>query len=429
MKALLALLSFLALATPALCASITPAYTSVTTNQSIGTGGITDIPGASISSGNFTAGEKYLIITGAHVANDSADGNINTRTTHGTTDFTESIAVHESPSAGLRRGQYAFMDLWTAVSGEGIKMRYSRGPAGTNALADQIYLISIPLAQLTDGSDYKYGENTTTTAVDTSWSGHASITFTPANAGDTWLVIGMLRMIHGGATTTSSMGRLARSGEASSSTPDGRIEHASDTTHQTMVFSRCYTLGNASNTFTIEASESASSSHSHEWSAVFALRLNAFDSWACSYTDGNTAVGTGAFGSQLQTATITPSATGDVWFGATFGFDVEAGTRLLTFRTQIDDADFPATQTSDAYTKRMARDDGDVAPYMMQGITSLSNAAHTIDLDAHADSNGGGTLFSQAVHRTIWAVSMLLASTPPAPSCNSSQFLLMGASC
>src|SRR5574338_39411 len=121
---LILLAMFLLLPIPVQAAQIAHSYTEVTTQQVTISATYVDVPGAAITSGNFTAGKKYLIYINAQ-ANENSSGVISVKTQHGTTDFAESEGIMVSQGSGTSSYlPYGFLTVWTAVSSEGIKLRF-----------------------------------------------------------------------------------------------------------------------------------------------------------------------------------------------------------------------------------------------------------------------------------------------------------------
>ncbi|MGH7178158.1 MAG: hypothetical protein ACREJC_12320, partial [Tepidisphaeraceae bacterium] len=80
---------------------------------------------------------------------------------------------------------------------------------------------------------------------------------------------------------------------------------------------------------------------------------------------------------------LTPTNTGDVW---SLGFaiaDVGAISEPIKYRMQVDDADQPATQTSDDYIQLDAWDATDELPFGIQTIENMtSSSTHSLELNA-----------------------------------------------
>ncbi len=100
----------------------------------------TDITGAEITSGNFIAGKKYLIITNAQVGGDSSSDSFDLQTLHGSTAFAESrysMEPNHTASNEYMRS-YTWFTVWTAVTSEGIKMQFQTSNSSQTVKVDQV---------------------------------------------------------------------------------------------------------------------------------------------------------------------------------------------------------------------------------------------------------------------------------------------------
>lgn len=358
-----------------------------------------------LASGNFVAGKKYLLVVTAQVS--SSAGFPKTRVVHGTTEFDGSL--NDQDTGGVNRGTFLWFIVWTAISGEAVTLEFAVDNAANTANLDQASLFAMNLSDdLAENTDWFFNEVATDLALTTTFQAGAAVTFTPA-AGQDWLILSFSNIdpsINSRAMTT----RISRSGEVASTLPTASVEATSAAAAITgMVFglARVFNLGAASNTFTEESASVGGNAHTRLHSAIFALNLNKFAQHANAYTEASVALSTTDYATELQTIDITPAVAGDVWFGAYWGFDFNSTFREAEFRIQVDQADDPATQTTDNYQFHHGGDVADIEPLNFSSLSNLSAATHTIDLDASADST---TDTPAGVERTLWAVTMELAA-------------------
>jgi hypothetical protein len=386
-------------------AAIAHAFTEQNTAQTTTSGTYGDVSGAAITSGNFTAGKKYLLCVTAQI-NENSSGLVSVKTQHGTTDFAQSEYIFGA-AGSADRATYCFMTVWTAVSSEGIKLQFKTS-AGTGAV-DQISLFAMNLSDdLTENTDWFFAERTNDDALSTTPTDGASVTFTPGTAGQNWLVLANTQYDISATDLVSS--NITRSGEASSSTPSAQASYATASNQPCFALARVFSLGASSNTFK-EVSASGATSNTRLNSAIFALNLGKFAVNQAAYTDADSStLSTTNYATNLQTLSITPSTASDVWILAYWGADRNATARLVEFRVQVDSSDQPTGQTSDNYSFRAAATAaGDEDPYILSTlVSSMSAAAHTINLDASVDSATGAPT---GQHRQLVAVTMELAST------------------
>lgn len=387
-------------------AAIAHAFAEQNSLQTDTSGVFTDV--VSITSGNFTTGKKYLIYATANINEHSGSGTCWIKLLHGSTDFSESLMARTTQSdSSLYWSCYGFLTLWTAVSGEGVKIQFRR-TSNSTARVDQVSLLAINLSDdIVENTDWFFAERTTDDALGTTPDDGASVTFTPSVAGDNWLVLTYAGYTIGSVSTTHVISRIERSGEATSTTPTCRIRPPTATLGEVALLARAYNLGAASNTFK-EVSEETATNSTRNYSSIFVLNLNKFRNHAVAYTDGTVNLGTTDYGDELQTISLTPNVTGDVWIVAYWNGDINSAANQLESRVQVDNSDQPSSQTSDNYQFRLDNDATSETPLFLSTMTSLSNSAHTIDLDGSINATTGTPTGKQ---RALIAVTMELAPT------------------
>lgn len=386
-------------------AEIAHANAEQTTQQTTTSATYGDVTGASIASGSFVAGKKYRIKVTAHVNNSAGSGPTGVKVLHGTTDFADSESIQARTDVN-RWWFYSWFHVWTAVSGEGIKVQLKSD--GTNtARIDQIFISAINLSDdVTENTDWFFGERSTDDALTSTYlAGATTGAFTPSGASD-WLVETASQIDSGADTSVSAQSRIVRSGEASSTLPQMVLEGRASQIAM-LSASRVFALTGVSNTFTEESGEQTTGGgHTRLHSKIFALNLNKFKNHAFAYTEADLELGTTAFGDQIQTLSITPDLAGDVEIGAYWGFDANAVNTSAKSRVQVDNADQPPDQTTDTYNF-FGNDNRDETPQGLHTVENLTASAHTIDLDASASTVTGAPT---AQERSLWAFTMELAA-------------------
>src|ERR1043166_5435914 len=307
-------------------AAINHGVTTQTTPQTTTSTSYADVTGASIASSNFTAGKKYLLaITYQKTSSSTSSGSGQdfTQVLHGTTAFAESEDISgNNPATSYQSG--SFLTVWTAVSGEGIKIQFKAGTAAPTITIDQITMFWMNLSDdVTENTHWAYAESATDLSLTTTLQDGASITITPGTASHDWLVASY-HQIDANSSTVLAQGTINRSGEASSSLPQFLHQYRGTSYQPTDLLIRVFNLGNASNTLKAQHASITSNANTRLHGSIFILDLNKFAAHANAYTEADTALGTGSFGTLLQTASITPTVTSDVWAGAYWGFDIGA---------------------------------------------------------------------------------------------------------
>jgi hypothetical protein len=374
------------------------------TNQTTTNNGYVDATNGDIASGSFTTGKKYLIVASAQLGIATTAASCGCRIVHGTTAFDDSEQLYATALANARIA-YAWWTVWTAVSGEGIKIQYSSNAAGNTVGLNFIVLFAMNLSDdLVENTDWFWSERATDDALtDTDFAG-GSVTFTPAVASQRWLVMTNAQM-NLGANTRLGTSVLTRSGEASVGLPVAQQERATVFISQ-FTLAKASILGAVSNTFA-EAAAETGGDITRLHSRVIAINLTKFKNHEYSENASSVNLSATNYATQLRTISITPDVTGDVWVGAFCDFDVGNASREIEFRIQRGNADEPAGQTTANYQFDAANDAANELPQFTQCFPSLTAAtAYTFDFDASTDATTGTP---KCWDQALWAVTMELA--------------------
>ncbi|MBI5145777.1 MAG: hypothetical protein HZA84_00990, partial [Thaumarchaeota archaeon] len=380
-------------------------FVEQTTRQTSSSTSYVNITGATITSSNFVAGNKYLLVFNSLLdGSNAAGGDFGIRTTHGNTAFTGSEMV-VNPTSTTTRTTYHWFTVWTATN-EDINLQFKTRLGSHTVGADQITMFALNLSDdFIENVDWKYAEDTTSASLTTSFGSRASTSITPQTAGDDWLV--MSTASHSGLAATRQLDvRLARSGEASSNQPEF-IQQGADATNDKMAHTpfRVFNLSSTSNTFTLESRSIGGSSGTYQSSAVFLINLDKFKQDFASYTETNIDLSATDYGTEVQTLSTSLTCQSDVWVMGTFASDVNAAALYTKGRLQVDNADQPPTQTSpDAYQQEDSWGTTEELPLQYQTVESLSSGSHTIDLDASTQTALAGR---SAEDRQLFAIPLV----------------------
>jgi len=413
----LSLVGILVTPPAARAAAIAHSFTEVTAPQTTTSASQVDITGATIASSFFTAGKKYLIVTQAIFNINAVNGQGDVRTLHGTTLFdTLGSKMDLEPNQSSDYANYGFMDIWTAISGEGIKMAFLSN-SGETVTVDQVTLFAMNLSDdLTENTDWLSSTVVADTNLSTAWSttNNASVTFTPP-AGTDWLVLANAQ-ITGNDGAVNFESRIESSGTYTETVPfhsqEGEIVTGKWLFHNARVFTA---LGAVSQTFTEQARiDTGTATGPRKHSKIFALNLNKFKEhtsvWTAALLD---VAATPNFDTNTATVSMTPSVAGDVWSGYAHTFNADGTGQSARIRLQVDNADQPDTQTSDALLEGSANDATDEMFLYRQSVDSVTAASHTWDVDASCETATAGR---GVRHRSLWAVTMELADGAPPPA-------------
>lgn len=360
-----------------------------TTQTHTGDTMFTDIPGASIASGSFTTGRKYLLIFSCQSSIDGSTINFFNSCFHGSTEFPNAQRQLEAASSDVKY-PYTWFTVWTAVASEGVKMIHAVSSSGGTVSSDQITLKSIEISEdLTEGTDWYFNERTASDSLSTTWTATNPTVTVSANGTDDWLVIAVSD-IRPGATNVNFLTRLNL--DDTTLTPVCSQEGEELNKNQYIQFlSRVYTPSSGSRVFEAEASNESGSTGTREHGSIFAMNLNKFDVHSFTRVAGPTALDTNdslvTSPTQIATTTIVPSASTDVFSMAFWVYDPGGTGRNTKSRMQLANADQPPTQTSDAYDF-MRGWDADDQHTMAVFIVDTLSASTAIDLDASANAAG-----------------------------------------
>lgn len=382
-------------------AEITHAYDEDTTGRQTTTSTTyVDVPNMSIASSAFTAGEKYLIVAAADLDNSNVAANSDIQVVHGTTAFAQSEWSMQPNTVAPNALHYQWWTVWTAVSGEALKMQYRLTGSGTAGVDLPTLLVIKLTGDLVENTDWHWsGDQVADTSIvgsDTA-TNNASITFTPGTANDVWLVLSHSRVIST-STVSPSGSKIIRTGEASTTGPYNLVEGEDPDDDYIHFLAGIYVLGAASNTFTEKSYGLAAGAGTRKSSSIFALNLSKFKNVAHSFDNTNTnvtQVATGVYATQTATTSITPTvASGNVWVFGFVMYHHSAAGQAYKMRIQFDNTDLPANQTARGYFYNDAWDSLDETIFFRQGMaSSVSAAAHTIDMDMQAEASQAGRGF------------------------------------
>ncbi len=398
---------------PSQAAEIGHASASVTTNQTTSSTTFVDVTGATIASGSFTAGKKYLIYITAQIGYVAGDGT-EVQVIHGSTAFAGS-GHWVSFAADTNRHNYTFVTVWTAASSEAITLQYRSRTGGANtASANFVHVFAMNLSDnVTENTDWFFGEVSADDAMSTSYEDGASIT---TGAG-TWLVLGNIQVDYAAQIANTITVRLT---DGTNVLPRANIDVPNSALDEiTYGLARVYTAA-GSTTYKVQYTVSASTTGNHLHSKIFALNLAKFRNYASAYTEAGTNLSATNYATAVQTLSITPDVQGDVWIGSYWSCDRNSSGNTCEQRIQVDNSDSPAGQTTANYQFRHGTDGTDEDPMTISTlVSSMTAAAHTVDLDGSISAT---TSTPDAETATLWAVTMELAAT----SSTARNLMLMG---
>ena len=287
---------------------------------------------------------------------------------------------------GSGHNKITWFTVWTAVASEGIKMQHKSNSASIPTHSDQISMVAIEISEeLTEGTDWDFDFNSTNNSLTSSFANYSTLTIEAGdhNSGDTWLVLGYANL-EVNSLTENYESRLQRSGEADSTEPTISREGEDPSEQSLQFFARTFDLGSSDNTFTIGVRSDGAGSGSHGFSGLFALNLEKFVDSNEIYTETDEDFQTTDWADLIQTLSLTPTATGDIFILSNHVADFGDTTQNNQARLQVDNTDEPTGQTALTFQTRNWGVKDQIG-HSHFTIENLDNTAHTFDVDG--DSN------------------------------------------
>ncbi|NTV28612.1 MAG: hypothetical protein HGA80_00835 [Candidatus Omnitrophica bacterium] len=253
-------------------------WTTLTGTAGLNTTGSTN---GWIAGSNFTVGRRYLLMLWGYHGTSGTNNNSGLRVMHGATSFTESEGTEETDRSAYRTS-YFWFTVWTAANEDVVVQSYDNG--GT-AYADDITLLAIDAEDLITNNDLKYDIQLQpgSAALTTTFAAKSTVTWTPANNGDSWWLMAYSRGDIQNISGNTYQAQLNIDGAVyTSQVIDG--EDANDSPIYGLGWAK--TMTNASHTVSVEIRENPGN---QGWFAagVLALRLNALDNFGIGATKGS----------------------------------------------------------------------------------------------------------------------------------------------
>ena len=366
------------------------------TSQSTTSSTYATVTGASLASGTFTAGRKYLIVAKCKSQSDSGIGlTIGQRLVHGSTPFADSEQQLDTDSVS-EWYDYCYVTVWTAVAGEAVSIQHAslNGAATVQTTHATVFALELDASALVEGADWLFDENaglsegnvSNVEATALARAGNAEIVIPQPVSAEQWLVISSSTSTTSGSGSNDfiehrwAIDGVAVNGGTDVFTPLFRREgeNSGDDLSVGAIVSVVDVPSTGSKTVEEFAIEVGGVTGQRKRSALFALRLNAFVGYGLTqaFTEESSIV------SGWQEAVAldhTPSQTADVWVLCAVRRDCDLAPRL-----QVDGADSPGNySTSPAEAGRW--DPGDSIYYIEQTVVGDAPGATALDIDFDLD--------------------------------------------
>ncbi len=389
---------------------------TVVTSKKTSVSSSTWLTAASVAGTEFVGGEEYLLLCIADIGNQSSTSTRNEfRLIHGSTQFSGSFSIIESNITSQTSDVYAYMVRFTqTATPETISFQLR----GSNAIADSINIMAVPLSNLTENSDYYYGENTTQTEHLTSYQDFAQVSFTPANNLDDWLVIANPTVLVD-RTDVNYEYRLHHD----NSTNHPHFSHeGEDSAEQALpIISRVYQLENSAQTFTVQGLDDAIGANEHSSSRIFALRLNKLRAYAYNYNYGPVVHSAGSFGG-LGGVTLDSDTNSKAIILGYAEHDVNGINNRSSARITVDD--YVKPEGADGVVN-VSRDTSDTRAVVRGTILDVEGAtSYDVGFDLNPTNTGSSPIYS--FHNSIVAFQLALAGSASEATINANGSVTLG---
>lgn len=347
------------------------------------------IPDISLTSGNFTAGNQYLIIFKSEMSQHSGFSdfpNLFTRSLHGDTEFIGSEMSLELQQGATSAGHtYNYFTVWTAVEGEDLTMQF-KSDSSRAVSARHTSISAIELEEFIEGEDYFFETRVASDSLSTTFTAtNPSITLT-TNGSDDWWVFGN----SGFSDIGDFIQAESRINLDDTTLTPHHIQQGEDqiTDKQLFYLTRVYTPSAGSHTFEIESRVHTGTVGIREYSSIFAINLDKFGVHEIFYLSDIQSIGnTGAaYETEAGTVTIDPTQATDVFAQSFVQSDTISGSCCSYMRQQV--ADVSPTGNVENATKDRHWGGLDIISWAASIIINLDSATK-IDLDVGAFGQSG----------------------------------------
>ncbi len=358
---------------------------------------------------DFVQDEDYLIVASAKFAGNSTVNPYILRLQHENTTFAGSEMNYKLPKGngncgdagdGNQMFNYFWFTLWTPNATEATQDIVfevdTAGGANAPMQFDDVTIQIIHLSnQLTKDVDYFFNEVTTTETLATVFAtpNNATITFTPTNNNDDWMVIGS-NQIDTGSVVINYDSRIFFNGTISDFPLMSEEGEDPTTDSYVQTLSRFVTLPNTQQQIQMQSQidQAGAGIHERTYSSIFAINLDKFTEHSGQFIEAPTALGIPLFGDLILTQNhIVSTNNTNIFILADFG-TIEKEIRA---RVQLNQTDVITGMTSQEYKFNEMRDNTDVLRWTTSDIENVINATHTIDVDASTD--GASSIYQNLV--------------------------------
>lgn len=372
-----------------------------------------------IAVASTTAASTYLLFARTQLGSNQVTNDIQARVIHGTsTVFAGSDNSLEPVSTSFRKRQnYSFMTRFTqATPAEAliVQARLTNSADELNVATTVLLVVEVDTDDLAEGTDYFFSATSTNTSLTTTFVPFASLSFTPDNDGDDWLVVASSR--HDISDAANQVEARINFDSGASTTPMWS-EEGEDATNELKVYtlSRTYNLDNTAHTFQLEARKDVGTGDNITHSQIVALRLNTFEDHDSGFDDTFSPSGQDSVEELQGLASYTPQTAGENVIISSASND---GGSEAIIRVQVNGATTPVQDpTDEACDGSNCTEDTDLFDATdensMFEIVRVNMDTSAQDIDQDASSGGPGGLPIDYGSITVFSLELAAAAPPP----------------
>ena len=376
---------------------------------------------------DFLINEKYLLMVTGDIGGGDINEQVGARLLHGTTEFEGSrmvLEVDESNDNACGNNRELYTWFWWTVwepttvgeANEDIIVEYDILNT-QDGYHDNVSFLAIHLnnTRITENTDWFFAENTTNTTLTQTFggSGNATLSFTPTINDKNWLILGTSQLDTGDATVNYATRMFVDGTECTFCDKPLITLEGENPTVELMVhsFARAIPLSNTPQTIQVQtALDGGAGSGTQErlYSSIFALNIDLFNAKTSNYIDPEANVSESEFGTQVISASITPTLTADIVIITDIGTKDNDINTSIEFRVQVDDVDTLPDQTTNSVGFNGENGSTEIWRFSRMSVENLDTSTHNIDVDASQFETG---FDPETIHSSLIAFSLSLTET------------------
>ena len=297
--------------------------------------------------------------------------------------LSNSTLIREATQNNVTQAYYFVGRITAGGDGGGIAFEQKSPHTDYTVTTEYLSLMIFDISSM-DPGDFFFANDTTATEHDTTLTTRATVTNPDPRTGDEYIVWAWASTGTDSVVINSEMKLVSTEVSHASQHVLASYEGEDLTEQLGYMVAQHYSYGGVNKDITWEVQtrdDGAGDSNEYLESTIFGLRLNAFENFFGDYTSTETTNTSANTFAELDTASFTPDASGDVIVTACAIFSGDATVQKSTARVQVDGSTSPNTVPD---SKRSANTNDGTDDLPLSYITKYSatgGTAATIDLD------------------------------------------------